>query len=160
MKRLLPLLRKTTSEMPRRDSRLTSISTPFLYSTRVLLPTHNKYPLSLHNSLNLHPTPLVQSDTHTPSMPTTVVQNIAPSSSVARVAACAQRPTPSEQTPRKSMKMRVTMSGVGQDGHLRWLFVRRLWDEAQGDIFIAQVELVAIICVAMWTHIIQSPERF
>ena len=56
----------------------------------------------------------VRSDARTASTPTTFVQNVAPSSAVARAAAGAQRPTSSELTPRKSMKTRVTTSGEGE----------------------------------------------
>src|SRR5260370_40677847 len=55
-----------------------------------------------------------RSDARTVSTPTTFVQNVAPSSAAARAAAGAQSPTSSGWTPRKSMKMRVTTSGVGE----------------------------------------------
>ena len=56
----------------------------------------------------------VRSDARTASTPTTFVQNVAPSSAVARAAAEAQRPKSSERIPRKSMKMRVMTSGAGE----------------------------------------------
>jgi len=48
------------------------------------------------------------------SMPTMFVQNVAPSSAVARAAACSQSPMSPGPTPRKSIKTRVTTSGTGE----------------------------------------------
>jgi hypothetical protein len=83
----------------------------------------------------------VRSDPRTASTPTTSVQNVAPSSAVARAAAAAQRLTSSGRTPQKSMKTRVTTSGAGEmccHVHLRRLFVRCLRDETQGDVFVLE----------------------
>ena len=55
-----------------------------------------------------------RSDARTKLTPTTRAQNVAPSSAVARVAACSQNPKSSAATPRKSMKTRVTTSGAGE----------------------------------------------
>ena len=54
------------------------------------------------------------SDVRAESMPTTFVQNVAPSSAVTRTAACSQSPKSPGATPQKSINTQVTTSDAGE----------------------------------------------
>lgn len=76
------------------------------------LPVHARYLTSIppHSKTRNKS----RSDARTELTPTTCAQNVTPSSAATRAAAGAQIPKSLGETPQKSMKIRVTMSGTGE----------------------------------------------